>query len=121
MALEDVAVLDLIKSMVRLEAKVDGLIAAEKEDKLEDSSEDEVDMNDGEDIPECDNCDGKGSCGHKGCKNGMNWRHLLGADAGMFSGGHSVNTAMADSSYDSSTGTYDGLPRTGAYNGGYGL
>lgn len=95
MALEDAVVLDLIKSMVRVEAKVDALIAAEDSDEEEDMELE---------VPEVDD---------------MNWRNLLGADSGLVISGGSVNSAMADSSYDSSTGTYDGLPRTGVYNGGY--
>jgi hypothetical protein len=95
MALEDTAILDLIKSTTRIETKLDMLLADEMEDELgEDEMEDE---------------------------DPMNWRNLLGVGEEFFVGGGSVNTAMADSSYDSSTGTYDGLPKTGVYNGGYGL
>lgn len=98
MALEETAILDLIKSMVRVEAKVDSLIAheMEDEDEIEDDSENEM-------------------------EDDLNWRNLLGVEDEFFVGGGSVNTAMADSSYDSSTATYDGLPKTGVYNGGYGL
>lgn len=95
MALEEAAVLDLIKSVARLEYKVDCLMQEDKKEEEEDESELE------DDDP-------------------MNWRNLLGADSGLILSGGS-SSAMADSSYDSSTGTYDGLPRTGAYNGGYGL
>lgn len=98
MALEDAVVLDLIKSMVRVEMKVDTVLA-NQEDRHE-----EDDMEEGDDLEDDDP---------------MNWRNLLGADSGLVISGGSVNSAMADSSYDSSTGTYDGLPRTGAYNGGY--
>jgi hypothetical protein len=96
MALEEAAVLDLIKSMVRVEAKVD-MVLSNQEDRHEDDIEEGDDL---EDDP-------------------MNWRNLLGADSGLVISGGGLNGAMADSSYDSSTGTYDGLPRTGAYNGGY--
>ena len=100
MALEEAAVLDLIKSVARLEMKVDHLTHMEKMDKMEDEKEDAMEGELEDDDP-------------------MNWRNLLGADSGLVISGGSVNSAMADSSYDSSTGTYDGLPRTGVYNGGY--
>jgi hypothetical protein len=78
----DSIVLDLIKSMARVEDKIekisDILMKAEMEERGEKKD-----------------------------------------DASYLLCGGGMNGAMADSSYDSSTSTYDGLPTTGAYNGGF--
>jgi len=95
MAMETDAILDLIRSSERIEMKLDMLLEDEAEDEMEDSEEDSDET-----------------------ETEMESDDMLTALFMPMGGG---GGAMADSSYDSSTATYDGLPRTGSYNGGSGL